>query len=69
VKIIFVNPPARQRKYQSIVVPPLGLLYVATYLKNAGYDVRIKDASAEGMDWGAYQKYVEGEKPDIWNNV
>jgi hypothetical protein len=44
VKIILVNPPARQREYQRIVVPPLGLLYVATHLKNAGYDVRIKDA-------------------------
>ena len=65
LKILFINPPARQREYQSIVVPPLGLLYVATYLKKAGYDVRIKDAFAEGMDWGAYQKYVEGEKPDI----
>ena len=65
MKIIFVNPPARQREYQSIVVPPLGLIYVATHLKNAGYDVRIKDAFAEGMDWGAYAKYIEDEKPDI----
>jgi hypothetical protein len=40
VKIIFINPPARQREYQSIVVLPFGLLYVATHLKNAGYNVR-----------------------------
>ncbi|MFH2119877.1 MAG: cobalamin-dependent protein, partial [Pseudomonadota bacterium] len=65
MKILLINPPARQREYQSIVVPPLGLLYVATHLKNAGYDVRIKDAFAEGMDWGAYAKYIEDEKPDI----
>ncbi|MFH2119296.1 MAG: cobalamin-dependent protein, partial [Pseudomonadota bacterium] len=25
----------------------------------------IKDAFAEGMDWGAYAKYIEDEKPDI----
>ncbi|MDP2840578.1 MAG: hypothetical protein Q8O11_11035 [Syntrophales bacterium] len=55
-------------EHQSIVVPPLGLLYVATHLKNAGYDVRIKDAFAEGMDWGAYRQYVETEKPDILRN-
>lgn len=44
----------------------MGLLYVATHLKNAGYDIRIKDAVAEGMDWGVYAKYIEGEKPDIY---
>jgi anaerobic magnesium-protoporphyrin IX monomethyl ester cyclase len=65
LKIVFINPPARNREYQSIVVPPLGLLYIATHLKNAGYDVRIKDAFAEGMDWVAFQRYVEAEKPDI----
>ena len=69
MKIIFINPPARKLEYQGIVVPPLGLLYVATYLKKAGWDVKIKDAFAEGMDWDAYAKYIEGEKPDIWYNV
>jgi anaerobic magnesium-protoporphyrin IX monomethyl ester cyclase len=65
LKILLVNPPARSRRYESILVPPLGLLYVATYLKNAGYDVRIRDVFAEGMDWSDYAKYIEDEKPDI----
>lgn len=65
MKILFVNPPARRREYQSIVVPPLGLLHVATYLKQAGYDVRIKDAFAEGMDWTDFEKFIADEKPDI----
>jgi anaerobic magnesium-protoporphyrin IX monomethyl ester cyclase len=65
LNILFLNPPARRREYQSIVVPPLGLLYVATSLKNAGYHVGIKDAFAEGMDWPAYEKYIQEEKPDI----
>lgn len=48
------------------MVPPLGLLHVATHLKNAGYEVRLKDAFAEGMDWGDYEKYIVAEKPEIF---
>lgn len=65
MKIIFVNPPARRREYQSIIVPPLGLLYVATHLKYAGYEVRLKDAFAEGMDWPDFEAYIKDEKPDV----
>lgn len=65
VKILFINPPARKPEYQSIVVPPLGLLYVATHLKRAGYDVKIKDAFAEGMDWPHFESYVQKENPDV----
>ena len=65
MKIILINPPARQLRYQSIVVPPLGLLYVGVYLKNAGFDVNVKDAFAEGMDWGNFTNYIRIEKPDV----
>ena len=65
MKILFLNPPARKPEYQSIVVPPLGLLYVATHLKRAGYDVKIKDAFAEGMDWNDFTAYIKGQKPDV----
>ena len=65
MKILFINPPARKPEYHSIVVPPLGLLYVATHLKNAGYDIQIKDAFAEGMDWHHFESYIQDEKPDV----
>jgi radical SAM superfamily enzyme YgiQ (UPF0313 family) len=65
MKILFVNPPARKPDYQSIVVPPLGLLYVATCLKRAGYNVKVKDAFAECMDWHHFESYVQEEKPDV----
>jgi anaerobic magnesium-protoporphyrin IX monomethyl ester cyclase len=65
MKILFINPPARQAEYQSIVVPPLGLLYVATHLKHAGYDIKVKDAFAEGMDWNTFSEYIKNERVDI----
>jgi anaerobic magnesium-protoporphyrin IX monomethyl ester cyclase len=65
MKTLLLNPPARQPQYQSIVVPPLGLMYIGAALKNAGFDVTIKDAFAEGMDWPAYAEYIESEKLDI----
>ena len=33
-------------------------LDMAAHLKNTGYDVRIKDDFAEGMDRSAYAKYI-----------
>ncbi len=65
MKILFINPPARKPEHQSIVVPPLGLLYVATHLKRAGYDVKVTDAFAEGMDWHRFESYIHEEKPDV----
>jgi len=34
MKILLINPPARKPEYQSIIVPPLGPLYVPTHLKH-----------------------------------
>lgn len=65
MKILLLNPPARKQEYQSIVVPPLGLLSVATHLKSAGYDVTIKDAFAEGMNWIDFAAYIKEKKPDV----
>jgi radical SAM superfamily enzyme YgiQ (UPF0313 family) len=65
MRTLLINPPARIPQYQGIVVPPLGLMYVGAALKSAGFDVKIRDAFAEGMDWPAYAEYIEREKPDV----
>ncbi|MBF0117389.1 MAG: radical SAM protein [Desulfobacterales bacterium] len=65
MKIILINPPAREKEYNSIVVPPLGLLYIGTVLKQAGFNVKIKDAFAEGMTWENFTGYIRNERPDI----
>jgi len=65
MKILLVNPPARYIQHESIVVPPLGLMYVGATLKKAGFHVRIKDAFAEKMDWQDFEIYIKQEKPHI----
>ena len=65
MKIILINPPARFVQYDSIVLPPLGLMYVGAALKNAGFNIKIKDAFAEKMNWHQFQDYIRKEKPDI----
>ena len=65
MKILLINPPARNRQHQNIVVPPLGLLYVAAALKKAGFGVEVKDAFAEEMGWDAFAAYIREQKPDV----
>ena len=65
MKIILVNPPARRLEKESIVLPPLGLLYVGTSLMGAGFNVTLKDAFAEGINWQEFKEYMEKERPDI----
>ena len=65
MKILFLQPPARTRQHESILVPPLGLLSVATVLKRAGYDISIRDTFAEGMDWEEFEAFIRSESPDV----
>lgn len=66
MRVLLANPPARYPQHESIVVPPLGLLYLATVLKAAGFDVRVKDALAEGMGWDEFGAHVAAERPDVF---
>lgn len=63
--ILFVNPPARQKTDESIVVPPLGLAYLAAYARNAGHMVDICDAFAEGYTWDDFSQWLSGKHFDV----
>jgi len=65
MKILLLNPPARQKGVESVIVPPLGLAYVAAALRSAGYRVLIRDAFAEQMDWENLASFLRKERPDI----
>src|SRR5688572_20584554 len=43
--------------------PPLGILYISSYLKQQGFDVDVFDTTFSSMD--AFQAYVKTEHPSI----
>ena len=45
--------------------PPLGILYLATILKEKGVEVSVLDQAAKGFTIGKTVKWVEKEDPDI----
>ena len=65
MKILLVNPPARQPRQTTLMVPPLGLAYLAAVLRAAGYPVEVKDAFAEGLSWEAFADYLAARRPEI----
>jgi len=65
MNILLLNPPARYQGMESLIVPPLGLAYVAATLRLAGFQVSIKDALAEQMSWNELETFLKDVHPDI----
>jgi radical SAM superfamily enzyme YgiQ (UPF0313 family) len=76
MKVVLVNPPAKDSIDTELpgfiasaagVFPPLGLMYLASYLKrhNRGCDVAILDSAAEGKDVAASLAALSGLSPDV----
>ncbi|MFH1209744.1 MAG: radical SAM protein [archaeon] len=45
MKILLINPPSKEAKkgYSSAIFPPLGLLYIASVLREGGHSVKVLD--------------------------
>jgi radical SAM superfamily enzyme YgiQ (UPF0313 family) len=65
MKILLVQPPSRHREHESIVVPPLGLSYIAAVLEKNGYAVEILDAFALHQSWTEFENDVKEADADI----
>lgn len=65
MKILLVQPPFRQRQYESIIVPPLGLAYLAAVLERAKYEIQILDAFALQQSWPEFEEFVKLARADI----
>ncbi|MBI4690387.1 MAG: B12-binding domain-containing radical SAM protein, partial [Nitrospirae bacterium] len=50
MKILLIQPPPRHIAKEDIIVPPLGIAYLASVLEGKGCKVSIIDAFAEMMD-------------------
>lgn len=65
MKILLVNPPPRHIEYENIVVPPLGLSYIAAVLEKNGYKVEILDAFALQQSWQEFENRIKETNADI----
>lgn len=65
MRITLVQPPARKLKPEDVVVPPLGLAYLAAALEREGHRVQILDAFALGLDWTEFEGEVKKAKADL----
>ena len=48
-----------------MVVPPLGLAYLASVIERDGHEVRIIDAFAEGLSWNNFAEEIKKAKADL----
>ena len=65
MNILLVQPPSRTLHREDVVVPPLGLAYLASALGRERHRVGILDAFAMGMSWGDFESEVKREKADL----
>lgn len=67
MKILFIYPPITPIEPNQVVKshPPMGLLYLATYIRKLGYDVKIIDALAEKLTWPKIKKQIKKYSPDL----
>jgi anaerobic magnesium-protoporphyrin IX monomethyl ester cyclase len=63
--ILLVNPPPRQIQREDIIVPPLGLAYIASLLETSGHRVEIIDAFALQQTWEIFETGIKDRTPDI----
>ena len=58
MKILLVQPPPRIPSHETIVVPPLGLAYLAAVLRRDEHEVEILDGFALQLGWDEYESAV-----------
>ena len=60
MKILLINPPPRKKKrFNTFIIPPIGLSYLAPVLEKKGFDVNILDANALQFSWEDLEDYLE----------
>lgn len=50
MKILLIQPPPRKAVKEDIVVPPIGIAYLAAVLEKKRHNISIIDAFADGLD-------------------
>jgi len=64
-KVVLVHPPIVFGKRERLALPPLGILYLATYLRKKGIEADIVDAFIRGHTYEELLGEILAKKPDI----
>jgi anaerobic magnesium-protoporphyrin IX monomethyl ester cyclase len=65
VKFLLVRPPRRDAWDAGLSVPPLGLAYVASALREAGTRVEVLDAYALGLTWDEFEQALSKSDAEV----
>lgn len=69
VDLLFINLPTnnwyKDKLAKSNSMPPLGILYIATYMRKNGYTVKVIDFSVEHMSGEEFKKLLEEMQPKV----
>ena len=71
MKVVFVNPPwFKEKEKESVknlhsITPPLGILYIASFIRQNGHEVSLIDAQAMKLDTNQTVALILEKKPDI----
>lgn len=65
VKFLLVRPPRRDAWDAGLSVPPLGLAYVASALREAGTRVEVLDAYALGLTWDEFGQALSKSDAEV----
>ncbi len=65
MKILLIQPPPRKIATEDIIVPPLGIAYLAAVLEKKSHSVSIIDAFAEGLDISSLEDRIKEITPDL----
>ena len=65
VKVVLIYPPITFGEKRGFGFPPLGVLYIATFLMKKGIDVKVLDSFIEGHTLEELTKLIFREKPSV----
>lgn len=65
MKVLLARPPRRDVRDAGLSVPPLGLAYIASALRESGHEVDLLDAYALGWSWRRFEATLRAERPEV----